>query len=307
MSIWDIIVWIGILRFSYLVLQWLYFNYYCKLNINDYKYGWIVITGASDGIGKAISLQLAIRGFKIVLVSRNKEKLEKVTKELISASSNTNIKYVVADFTYSHRNPEEFYGALMKELSAYDISGLINNVGVLYFDYLAEQDLDKIEAMLGINVYPQTLLSYHILPKFIERYNSTKQRSLLVNFSSAMDLVTFPSTSVYSATKRYSDFLSEGIRLEYSHAVDVATVKPGLVDTNLTNSSHGNGLNWMPLTAEVNSWAKSFISNLHKGINYGHWKHSLVVFLATLLPYQIMNAFTKLAHPLLVKLQILKH
>ncbi|OMJ73637.1 hypothetical protein SteCoe_27624 [Stentor coeruleus] len=330
MSLWDIIVWLGILRASYLFLQWVYFNYVCSLNINNYKYGWVVITGASDGIGKAIATDLAKKGFKLVLISRNKEKLEKVVNELISLTGNNDIKCITADFTYSHRNPEEFYSNLMTQLAPYEISALFNIVGVLYFDYLAEQDLNVIEEMLGVNIYPQTLLSYHILPKFLERFNETKKRSLLVNTSSTIDLMTMPTTSetkkrsllvntsstidlmtmpttsVYTATKRYADFLSEGIRLEYSHAVDVVTLKPGVVDTKLTGST-GNGFSFLPLTAEVNSFARYFISHLHKGINYGHWKHSILAFLLTMLPHQIMTALIKASHPILVWLKLVKH
>ncbi|OMJ86176.1 hypothetical protein SteCoe_12381 [Stentor coeruleus] len=306
MSLWEIIVWIGILRASYLFLQWVYYNYICSLNINNYKYGWIVITGASDGIGKAIATDLAKKGFKLVLISRSKDKLEKVVNELISLTGNNDIKCIIADFTYSHRNPEEFYSNLMTQLAPYEISALFNIVGVLYFDYLAEQDLNIIEEMLGVNIYPQTLLSYHILPKFLERFNETKKRSLLVNTSSTIDLITIPTTSVYTATKRYADFLSEGISLEYSHAVDVVTLKPGVVDTKMTGSN-GNGYSYLPLTAEVNSFARYFINHLHKGVNYGHWKHSILAFLMTVLPHQIMTAVIKISHPILVWLKLIKH
>ena len=136
---------------------------------------------------------LAKRGFKLVLIARNKAKLEALVSELSSSSSNQNIKYVVADFQYSHRNPEEFYKHLTAQLSEYEISGLINNVGVLDFTPLSEQKLDKIEDMLGINIYPQTLLSYFIIPQFLQRFKESKKRSLLINFSSTADIVVLPN------------------------------------------------------------------------------------------------------------------
>lgn len=307
MDLWCIIVWIGILRFSYLAMHWVYFNYLSKINVDAYKYGWIVVTGASDGIGKCLCEVLAKRQFKLVLVARNKEKLEKLVKEMSAAHGNPNIRYVVADFSYSHRNPEEFYKGLMQQLAEFEISGLINNVGVLDFANLADQDLDKIEGMLGVNIYPQTMLSYHIIPQFLERFKKTKLRSLLINFSSTSDIVAMPTSSVYSATKRYADYLSEGIRYEYSYAIDVATVKPGVVETNMTNDSHGNGFSSLPLTAEVNSYANYLIRNLHKGINYGHWKHSLLVFSMTMVPVQVANALFKAALPILHKYGIGKN
>ena len=266
-----------------------------------------MITGASDGIGKAISLELAKKGFKLVLVSRTKEKLEKVVKEISTTAKNDNVKYVVADFEFSHRNPEEFYQKLMAEFSNYEVSGLINNVGFLKFGYLHEQPLEHIESMLGINIYPQTLLSYYFLKKFVERFEKTKERSLLINLSSTADLFKFPTSSVYSATKRYDDFLSEGVRFEYSFAVDVATVKPGLVETNMSNSLVGSGLSVLPLTAEVNSYAKYLIDHLHRGINYGHWKHSFLIFFFNLLPTPINDFLIKITFPILQKFIIKEH
>ena len=301
MGIWDLIIWIGVIRISYSILSWLYFNCYGHINIENYKYGWVVITGASDGIGKAIAMNLAQRGFKLVLIARNKDKLEDVTKEISKATSNSSIKYIVADFAYSHRSPEQFYSDLMKEISVYDVSVLINNVGVLDLAYLAEQNLDKIENMLGVNIYPQTLLSYYMIPKFMDRFNTTKQKSLMINFSSTADLVTIPTSSVYTATKRYNEFLSEGVRYEYGKAIDVATVKPGVVHTNMTDPKKGHGYSALPLTAEVNSYANYLLNHLHKGINYGHWKHSIIVFFGTMFPHQITTQMIKIFFPYMEK------
>ena len=306
-DLWTYIVYLGALRVAYLLIRTFYFNYLQRLNIDDYKYGWVVITGASDGIGKAIAEELARRGFKLVLISRSEQKLARVVDEMKKKTNNANIRFVACDFTFSHRNPEEFYGELMKKLNEFDISALINNVGVLEFRYLAEQSLESIEQHLGVNIYPQTMMSYHILPKFIERFDRTKQRSLLVNFSSTIDLITMPTTSVYSATKRYSEFLSEGIRLEYSSKVDVATVKPGGVATNMTSQGHGNGFDVLPMTAEVNSYASYLLNHLHRGINYGHWKHSIMVFSLSLIPPQILTFLLKHSTPLMDKLGLVKH
>ena len=49
-----------------------------KTSLEEFKYGWIAITGASDGIGKGLATELASRGFKILLIGRNAEKLENV-------------------------------------------------------------------------------------------------------------------------------------------------------------------------------------------------------------------------------------
>src|SRR4051812_43417414 len=72
-------------------------------NLAD-KYGkgsYVVITGASDGIGKQFSFSLAQRGFNIVLVARNEEKVKTVKRELTEKFPQTDVKIVIADFSQS--------------------------------------------------------------------------------------------------------------------------------------------------------------------------------------------------------------
>jgi 17beta-estradiol 17-dehydrogenase / very-long-chain 3-oxoacyl-CoA reductase len=307
MDYWEIFVYIGTLRILYLILQAIYFNYYLKIDINTYKYGWIVITGASDGIGKAISEELARRGFKLILISRSEEKLINLVETLKSIHKTEDFHYIPCDFKHSHRNPEEFYGKLMKKLEKFEISGLINNVGVLEFKSLSGQSLESIENQLGVNMYPQTLLSYHVLPEFIKRFDESKKRSLLVNIASLVDLMNMPNTTVYSAAKRYAEFLSEGIRLEYSNKVDVVTVKPGAVITNMTNSVKGNHDYSLPLAVEASCYAQYLINHLHQGVNYGHWKHSLIAFCFDLTPHHISNFVIKIFIRIIQNLGLVKN
>lgn len=288
MSFWEFIVLIGLLKVIYSVLRWVYFNYISKIDIDLYKYGWIVITGASDGIGKSVSTELALRGFKLILVSRNKQKLENVAKEMTSMTSNPNIKIIVSDFSFSHRAPKEFYQNLINQLSAYEISGLINNVGTSYLSDFSELSLEKIEETVGVNIYPMTFLCHYLIPNFVERHKKTGQRSLIINYSSVVDLFPLPKLSVYTATKRYNDFFSEGIRSEYSDSIDVATVKPSVVNTNL---AHRFKANQSPDTVYAPAHARYLLKNLHKGYNSGHWKHSITSLALTALPSQVMNYF----------------
>jgi 17beta-estradiol 17-dehydrogenase / very-long-chain 3-oxoacyl-CoA reductase len=284
MFLWDLLLVIGGLRLIYIVLRWFYYNYLCKINLEQYKYGWIIVTGASDGIGKGLSLELARLGLKVIMISRNKDKLEKVAKEIILLSSNPNIKTIVADFGFSHRNPEEFYKSLMNQLSSYEISGVVNNLGTCNLDEFVNQSLETLEESLGLNIYPLTLLSHYLIPKFVDRHRSTGKRSLMINLSSVVDVTVHPRLAVYSATKRYDDFFSEIIRAEHSHCIDVATVKPATVDTPLTQKYKFTGF---PQTVSCNEYCQHLLKNLHKGYNTGHWKHTLVLFAKVIFPHQI--------------------
>mmetsp|Transcript_24869 Transcript_24869/g.24532 ORF Transcript_24869/g.24532 Transcript_24869/m.24532 type:complete len:306 (+) Transcript_24869:24-941(+) len=304
MSLWSIIVWLGIIKVVYQLGKMIYYNYFCKINIEQYKYGWVAITGASDGIGKGLATEFASRGFKVLLISRNPTKLAEVSKAISAETKNPDIKYLAVDFKYSHRDPENFYKQVVADLAPYNISVLINNVGIGgESKFLINQDLDSIEEMIGINIYPQTMLSYHLIPGFVKRHQETHQRSLIINFSSTAEEIAFPSIALYAATKRYNHFLSEALRYEYSNSIDIATVKPGPVATPLAG---GLGFADMITCLKVQTYARSLINNLHAGINYGHWAHSIQAYFSTLIPYQIMSPLMQLAMPLLLKFKIIK-
>mgnify|MGYP000238005275 FL=1 len=303
MALWNIIVWIGAARLLYVVGYFGYEKFFCKVDLEKYKYGWVLVTGATDGIGKKVALSFARNNFKVLLCSRNEDKLKQVAAEIKQATQNENVQFVVADFKYSHRDPENFYNDLTQRLSEYNISVLINNVGVANLGWISEQKPEDMEEMLGVNIYPQTLMSYFFIPKFLERFESNKQRSLLINFSSIAEAAIMPTAGVYSATKRYNSFLSEALRYEYSHAIDVVTVKPGPVMTNMARK-FGSGIS--PIAVDCDKWVNNFMKNMHTGVNYGHWSHYLSATLASSVPYQIYSPILQLMIPVLIKLKIIR-
>ena len=89
------------------------------------RYGtWAVVTGATDGIGKAYATQLAEKGHNLILISRSREKLV-ATAEEIESQYGVQIKIHVADFTGRF----EIYGEIEERLKGTDIGVLVNNVG----------------------------------------------------------------------------------------------------------------------------------------------------------------------------------
>jgi len=90
-DLWTILLYIGLTRPTYLLIESLYSHLINKISLDHYKYGWVLITGASDGIGKELAVVLAKRGFKLILVSRNKGKLEQLAKTLGSSTGNPSI------------------------------------------------------------------------------------------------------------------------------------------------------------------------------------------------------------------------
>ncbi|KAJ8951942.1 hypothetical protein NQ318_013609 [Aromia moschata] len=121
--------WLHLLRFFF---RFFYDNFIAtKLHINAVNLRetgkWAVVTGATDGIGKAYAELLAKKGLKIVLISRTQSKLDDVAKE-IEQKYNVETKTIAANFT----NTTVIYSEIDKQLTGLDIGVLVNNVGMSY-------------------------------------------------------------------------------------------------------------------------------------------------------------------------------
>ncbi|MEQ2253961.1 hypothetical protein ILYODFUR_037902 [Ilyodon furcidens] len=101
-----------------------------------------VVTGASEGIGRAYAFALAERGMNVVIISRTKEKLDKVAKE-IGETTGQSVKVIVADFS-----EENVFQEIEEELKDLNVGVLVNNVGVLPSiipcKFLNAKELDKV-------------------------------------------------------------------------------------------------------------------------------------------------------------------
>jgi 17beta-estradiol 17-dehydrogenase / very-long-chain 3-oxoacyl-CoA reductase len=94
------------------------------------RYGegsWAVVTGASDGIGKGFVVELAKLKFNVILIARSVDKMEAICKE-VQENYQVQTKIIKADYTEGDK--VEFYTKLRQELEGYDISILVNNVGI---------------------------------------------------------------------------------------------------------------------------------------------------------------------------------
>ena len=294
--VWLVFSIIGGLKILSHLLPWIFHKLFSNIVLSEYKYGFVLITGASDGIGKSLSKEFARRGFKLILVSRTLSKLQSVKDEILQENPSAVVELVSCDFSYSHRDPVSFYNDLHAKLQNYEISVLVNNVGVMDIHTLMNTTYESIENHIGVNCYPSTFLTHKLIQRFIQRYEEIKVKSLVINFSSVADEAVSVGMSVYSATKRYNSFFSEGLRYEYD-AVDVATVKPGAVDTALLVGG-GEGL---PFKVNVDDYARSLLNGLHKGVNHGHFKHKMMSFAMRIWPYMINIMGLRLGMPMAVK------
>ncbi|CAD8051936.1 unnamed protein product [Paramecium sonneborni] len=259
-----------VLYWSFLLLGELYKCLQPIPNIKK-KYGndcWAVITGATDGIGKAYCQELVKQNVNVCMIIRNKEKGEKLIQEL-SAKSTSKFRIVIADFI---RCTElDFFDKIYEEVKDLDIGILINNVGVSMKNPFERQSEVDIRQMLTINIFPVVFLTKKILPIMKQR----KNRSAIINLSSIAGRLPLPFHQTYSATKAFDDHFSQSLALEVE-GIDILSHRPFFVTTPLTNFEKEAGA----ITPE--QCARGGLQRLGLEVtSHGYWYHRVLGFLLT--------------------------
>lgn len=183
-----------------------------------------LITGASSGIGLDIARYLATKGYELILVSRNKEKLEQIQEHLP-----TKVTIIVADLSNEQR-VKDLYVLAKKE----NIDILINNAGLGDFGYLTDTDLNKDLELINTNIKAVHILTKHMVKDMEKRETDT----YILNVSSSAAFQPGPLMSTYYATKAYVYQLTEALYFEQKKKktkVHVSVLCPGPVETNFNN------------------------------------------------------------------------
>ncbi|XP_072927542.1 17-beta-hydroxysteroid dehydrogenase type 3 isoform X2 [Hemitrygon akajei] len=195
---------------------------------------WAVITGATDGIGKAYAHELARRGLNILLISRSTEKLQKVANEIEQATGR-NVKIIQANFINT-----DIYQHIEKNLRGLDIGILINNVGIIQEShpcrFLEMNDPDKtVNDMISVNVVAVVKMTQIVLPKMRER-----KKGLILNISSGSANCPCPLYCLYSSTKIFIERFSRGCQAEYgSKDIIIQCLMPYGVASQMSQSDPG--------------------------------------------------------------------
>ena len=182
-----------------------------------------LITGASSGIGLDMARYLATMKCELILVARDKEKLEKIQESL-----STKVTIIVADLS-NEQKVKELYVLTKNE----KIDILINNAGFGAFGYFTETDVNKELEMIDTNIK-----AVHLLTKFFVKDMEKNNYGYILNVASSAAFQPGPLMATYYATKSYVYQLSEALYYEQKKKktnVHVSVLCPGPVDTNFNN------------------------------------------------------------------------
>ena len=209
-----------------------------------------LVTGASSGIGLEMARYLDSLGYEVILVAREKEKLESVAKMLTHKP-----KIIVMDLSQVE-DIKSLYVLVKND----DIDILVNNAGFGLCGNFSETDLSKELNMIDLNIK-----SVHILTKLFLKDMKRKNKGYIMNVASSAAFQSGPLMATYYSTKSYVYRLTESLWYELKKEnsnVKVSCLCPGPVDTNF-NKVAGVNFSVKPQTAEY--VAKYAVDKMLKG------------------------------------------
>lgn len=232
-----------------------------------------LITGASSGIGRDIAINLSKKGYDLILVARDLEKLNEVKSKL-----HTNVEVVSMDVSNAENCKE-----LHEKYQNIDI--LVNNAGFGDCGYFTKTSLDKELKMIDTNI-----VAYHVLTKLYLQDMKQKNSGKILNVASIAGFMPGPLMATYYSTKAYVVRLSEAIREELRREKSNAQISilcPGPVNTNF-NKVADVQFALKGLSSEY--VAKYAVDKLFKGKFYivPGWKIKLARFGAKIAPNNLV-------------------
>lgn len=190
-----------------------------------------LVSGASRGIGLALSRALAARGARVGLLARPSEALEAAAAEIPGSVS---LPADVADREQTSAATEAFVEA------AGGLDIVVANAGIAHYGPFADLGAERARRMVEVNVMGTLDLVDEALPHLLR-----KGRGQIVVVSSGAGLRAFPSAAVYGATKAAQKAFAEALRHELSGSgVSVTTVFPGEVTTSLHDHESDSMPDW---------------------------------------------------------------
>lgn len=195
----------------------------------------VLITGASGGIGKEIAQIFAENGNNLVLIARNKNKLEQIAKEF---EINYKVRVTVLAQDLSKSNIAlKIYSEIKDRGILVDI--LINNAGFGNFGHFVDSDLKRTTEMININITTLTEFT-SLFVKDMIKINSGK----ILNIASTAAFQPIPKFAAYAATKSYVLHFTEALHYELKETnVSVSVLCPGPTSTGFKERANAENSN----------------------------------------------------------------
>ena len=190
----------------------------------------IILTGASEGIGRALALDLAARGARLALAARDRERLESLAHECRSRGGEA--RALPTDVT-NQQDCELLVNETVTAFGGVDV--LVHNAGItMWSRFDALKDLSIFERVMEVNYFAPVRLTALALPEI------RKSRGLLVAVASLAGLTGVPERSGYAASKHAMIGFFDSLRIELAGSgVDVSVIAPDFVVSEIHKRAIG--------------------------------------------------------------------
>lgn len=263
-------------------------------NPDDEKFasygGYAVMTGCTDGIGKAYCLRMCRKINHFVLIGRNKQKLASLTEEMKKINTSVKIIEILADFAA----PID-YPALEKKLEGLDIGVFMNFVGVSYPlpQILHKMDIDYPNLSwdhINVNLISATSLSRILIPKMIKR-----QKGLVVYVSSGSSTQPTPYQTSYAAGKKMLDHWAICMNAEYAgQGLDFQSIKPYYVATKLTQNKLQHNYSYTRMIPSADEYTRQALGTIGRfASTHGYAPHCIQSWLSNIFPDKLLGWFVR--------------
>jgi NAD(P)-dependent dehydrogenase (short-subunit alcohol dehydrogenase family) len=188
----------------------------------------VLITGATDGLGKALALLLAKHGYRVFAAGRSQEKLAELDR--IAIDQKFPMETVPIDVC-SDSSVQSAVHTVLRKAGTLDV--LVNNAGVNYTAAVEDLSMDDWRAQFETNFFGVLRVTRAILPHMRERRSGR-----ILMMSSLSGLVTPPTQGAYSSSKHALEGLSNALRMElYPFGIDVVLIEPGYIVTGIQKTA----------------------------------------------------------------------
>ncbi|KAF0697178.1 Aste57867_12172 [Aphanomyces stellatus] len=249
---------------------------------------WAIVTGATDGIGKATAFELARKGLNVVLISRTQSKLDEVAKEITAKYAQVEVKTLSVD--YSHLTAAAIASIKKVIQDVGDIGVLVNNVGQSYDfpQYFHELSDENVLSLINMNINSTFIMTKLVLPGMVER-----KRGAIINCSSGSARIACPLLAEYSAAKKCIEQFTLGLSGEYaSKNIHIQCHTPMFVTSKLSKIRHASFMVPSPST-----YAKAAVANIgYETVGSPYWPHAFQIYFYECVPNFIINPMALSAH-----------
>lgn len=192
---------------------------------------YVVVTGASSGIGYETAKAFAERGKNLIVCARRLERLEQLKKEIQCVHPDIDVVTRAVDLS-DEKAVVDFYHSL----DSYEIEVFVNNAGLGNDGDITNPDLEHNVRMMHVNVNALAILSM----LYVADYKDT-EGAQLINVASSAGYVMFPGCTLYGATKFFASSFTEGIDMEMQtggHKLRAKVLAPDATETEFEQSAH---------------------------------------------------------------------